>query len=426
MLLFGADFIHHILANGVAGHAELLPPVGQNLVHLASVGSQAHEIESRPEAGLLSQSKRCAADTLLETWLHHPDLAHVTSQLAPAGDIPDTRTEHIVNCILKRRVAVLTLRKAARPTVAHVSPQNTRQQKAGGYRLAFAHPAIGIFECRIDKGLVGALHHHIQQRINTGGHPEQFELVNRQQRMPGLQQLEHLVKQTALRYVVQKRLALDQRPGGLGFQLEAERAQLGGKAYRADDAHRVLAVAGGSVANHAQGAALGVLEAIVVVHHNLGLRVVVHRIDGEVAAHRILLLRAPDVVPQHAPGAVHRVLHAGQFTAASLLVTGHLLRCSVVQVGPKGRHFNHLMLATAAIDHVHDAKAPADDEGAPEQAFNLLWRCVGGYVKVFGAQAHQKITYRTADDIGLKSCLLEHVADVDGPLVHQGQIDTVH
>ena len=118
--------------------------------------------------------------------------------------------------------------------------------------------------------------------------------------MAGLQELQHFIKQAALRHVVQQRLRLDQRRRGLGVHLEAQAIELGGKAHSADDAHRIFAVARGGVANHAQGVVLGVFEAMVVIDHNLRLGVVVHGVDGEVAPHRVLFHRAPDVVAQHA------------------------------------------------------------------------------------------------------------------------------
>ncbi len=47
--------------------------------------------------------------------------------------------------------------------------------------------------------------------------------------MAGLQQLEHLVEQAALRHVGQQRLGLDQRRGGLGLELEAQPMSLAAK-----------------------------------------------------------------------------------------------------------------------------------------------------------------------------------------------------
>jgi hypothetical protein len=39
-----------------------------------------------------------------------------------------------------------------------------------------------------------------------------------------------------------------------------------------------------------------------------------------------------------------------------------------VQVGAEGGHLDHLVVAPPAVDDMHDAEAPADDEGAAEQA----------------------------------------------------------
>ena len=72
-----------------------------------------------------------------------------------------------------------------------------------------------------------------------------------------------------------------------------------------------------------------------------------------------------------------------------------------VQVGAEGRHLDHLVVAAAAEHHVHDAKAPADDEGAPEQRLHLLGRGVGGDVEVLRPQADQQVAHRAADDVGL-------------------------
>ena len=181
-----------------------------------------------------------------------------------------------------------------------------------------------------------------------------------------MQQLEHFIKQPALRHIIKQHDGLLNRRSGFGLQLEAQVAELGGKAHRPDDAYRVFAVTGHRVTDHAQGFAFGVFEAVVVVDHHLRGRVVIHGVDGEVAAHRVFLLGAPDVVAQHAAGGIHGVLHAGKFTAAGFLVARHLLGCGVVQVGAEGGNLDHLVLPAAPIHHVHDAKAPPDDEGPAE------------------------------------------------------------
>ena len=243
--------------------------------------------------------------------------------------------------------------------------------------------------------------------------------------MPGLQQLEHFVKQAALRYIVKQLFGFDDGRSGLGLELETQVAELGGKTHSADDAYRVFAVAGHRVANHAQGFVLGVLESAVVVHHDLGGRVVIHGVDGEVAPHRVFFLRTPDVVAQNTAGRVDRVLHAGELAAAGFLVARHLFGRRIVQVGAEGRDFDHLVLAPASENHVHDAKTPPDDEGPAKQLLDLLGRGVGGDIKVFGAQTQQHIAHRTADDVGLKPGTLQRAHHVGGPLVHHGRVNAM-
>ena len=243
--------------------------------------------------------------------------------------------------------------------------------------------------------------------------------------MAGLQQLEHFVKQAALWHVGQKRQAFGNGRSGFGVEFEAQRAELGAKAHGADDAHRVFPVAHGRVANHAQGVVFGVFEALVVIDHDLRGRVVIHGVDGEVAANRVFFLRAPDVVAQHATGRIHGVFHAGQFAFTGFLVAGHLFSRRVVQVSAEGGDLNHLVLAPTAIDHVHDAKTPPDDESAAKQAFDLLGRGVGGHVKVFGAQAKQQVAHGATHDIGHKTGLLQGAHHVDGAVVHQAHVNAM-
>jgi hypothetical protein len=87
---------------------------------------------------------------------------------------------------------------------------------------------------------------------------------------------------------------------------------------------------------------------------------------------------------------------------------------------------DHLMLAPAAVHHVHDAKPPADDEGTAKQALDLFGRGVGGHVKILGAQAQQQVAHGAADDVGLKTCLLERGHHLGGAAVHQLGVDAVH
>ena len=244
--------------------------------------------------------------------------------------------------------------------------------------------------------------------------------------MARLQQLEHFVEQAALRHIGQQRQTLLQRAGRRLVQLEFELVQLGGKTHGADDAHRVLAVTRSRIANHADGAFLRILHTLVVVDHDLALGVVIHGVEREIAPRRILFLRAPDVVAQHATAGIHRMLHALERAPAGLLVAVHLLGCRSIQIGAEGRHLDHLMLAPAPVHHVHDAEPAPDDEGATEQALHLLGRGRGGHIEILGLESQNQVTHRAADDIGLETRLLEREHHVDGTLVHQLGIDLVH
>src|SRR5690606_21564248 len=179
------------------------------------------------------------------------------------------------------------------------------------------------------------------------------------------------------------------------------------------------------VADHAQHALLGVLDATVVVDDRAGARVVVHGVDGEVAAGGVLVLGAPDVVAQHAAAGVHDVRLVGQLLLGSLLIALDLLGGVGIQVGAEGRDLDHFVFATAAVDHVHDAKTPPDDEGAAKQGFDLLGRGVGGHIEILGAQAQQQVAHGAADDVGLEAGILQGLDHLAGALVHQVGIDAV-
>ncbi len=244
--------------------------------------------------------------------------------------------------------------------------------------------------------------------------------------MTGLQEFEHLIKHAALRHVGQQFLRLDQRRRSLCFQRKTQGTELGGEAHRADDAHRILAVASRRVPNHADDAVFHILEPIVVVHHDLGLRVVIHRIDREIAAHRILFLRAPHVVAQHPSGGIDCVLHAGQLALAGLLVARHLFGRGVVQVGAKGRNFNHLVFATPSKHDMDDAKTPPNDEGTAKQALDLLRRGIGGDIKILGPQTHQQVTHCAAHYIGLVARFVQGAHHGNGAFIHEAGVNAVH
>jgi hypothetical protein len=103
----------------------------------------------------------------------------------------------------------------------------------------------------------------------------------------------------------------------------------------------------------------------------------------------VVLYRAPHVVAQHPTAGVYGVFHASEFAFAGAFVAPHLLGVGAVQMGAEGGHLDHLVVAAPAMHHMHDAKTPANDEGAPKQALDLLWGGVGSHVKIFGGNAQQ-------------------------------------
>ncbi len=171
----------------------------------------------------------------------------------------------------------------------------------------------------------------------------------------------------------------------LGAFLGDREAQLVGDAHRAQHAHRVLAVTQLRVADQAQAALAQVLDAAGEVDDGEVADVVVQRVDGEVAAERILLQRAVDVVGQDAPGLV-----------------------ALVALGDRPAESGDLedLLAHA---HVGDEEAAPDQAAGAEQAADLIRMRAGGDVEVFRLDPGQQVAHAAADHVGLMTGVLEAV-----------------
>ena len=253
-----------------------------------------------------------------------------------------SKTASIAPC--KRRERRFARRLAPLPLVLHVVPQHRREHEARRHRLALGDARVGVGEREANELLAPVValrlvERDVEHREHAAMQAELLQLDDRRQRMAGLQQLDHLVEGARLRHVVEQRRHLLDRRARLGLDLEAE---LGGEAHGADDAHRVLAVARDRVADHAQQLLLRVLDAAVVVDDDLLHRVVVHRVDREVAPRRVLDLRPPDVVAQDAALGVDDVALVDQVLARGLLVAAHLLGVGGVEHRPEGRDLDHL------------------------------------------------------------------------------------
>jgi hypothetical protein len=155
------------------------------------------------------------------------------------------------------------------PAVAHVGHSTQASRKLGATGLPSPTRRSVSCSASAHEGLLGALDHHVQQRIDAACQAQQFQLLDAGQRWPVCSSLSISSNRRLCGTFGQQRQAGQQRRLGLGFELEAQRAELGRKAHGADDAHRVFAVARGRVADHAQHLLLGVLDAAVIVDHDL-------------------------------------------------------------------------------------------------------------------------------------------------------------
>ena len=145
------------------------------------------------------------------------------------------------------------------------------------------------------------------------------------------------------------------------------------------------------IADQADQAIADVVHAAGVVEDALAGRVVVQRIDGEVAALGVVLERAIDVVAKDASALVAR----GQL--AGILVVFFRV------VGAEGGDFDDL----AAEVHVDELEAPADHACVAKLGTDLFRGRTGGDVVILGIELQQQIAHTATHDIGLVAGLLQ-------------------
>ena len=210
------------------------------------------------------------------------------------------------------------------------------------------------------------------------------QAAQRLARMPGEQQLLHLVEQPRGRHVLDQLGEPRDRFRRLLLDREAE---LRREPHRAQHAHRILAIARDRRADQLHAPRAHVGDAADVIPDFLGRRIEIQRVDREVAPRRIFRLRPVDVVRDQPAMLVGRVV-AG-------------LR------GAKRRHLDHFVAGV----HVHEPEAAADDVRAPEQRLDLLRMRVGRDVEVLRLDAEHEVAHRAADDEGLESRFLQLARD---------------
>ena len=216
--------------------------------------------------------------------------------------------------------------------------------------------------------------------------------------MTARKELHHLVEKARGGHVFKRAGHLRNRALGVAVHRKSELCR---NAHGAHHAHRILAVALDGVANHHEAPLLEILKASVVVVDLLRGRVVVHGVDREVAARRVLPHFAKDVVAHDAPVGV--LAHARGIERA------------------KGRALDDLV----AEDYVHEPKALADDVGATLCALDLLGFGIGGNVEVLGRDAQKKVSHRSAHDEGLEAARLQDLARPPRGPAHLVRINAV-
>ncbi len=295
------------------GELESLPPLHQLRLGLAAARAQAEKVVGSAKPWVFDQTVGIARGAAFEARLQRPDFAHVGGDAPLDGQALGLSCQHFVSGLIERHEGGDAFGQQRVPALLHVMPKQAGEEEAGAGGLALGDALVGVLQRIGDEALaLGLFQHGIEQRQQTVMQAQATELLQRGDRMAGLQQLDGLVEQASGRHIGEQIGAgADGRERGR-VDIEAE---FGGKAGDAQHAHRVFAVAGGGVADHAQAPLFEVFHAPVVVDHHVADRVVIERVDGEVAALGIVVERAPDVVAQHAAAAVHRQGLVGQGAA---------------------------------------------------------------------------------------------------------------
>ena len=348
---------------------------------------------------MLEHLVRRLAATALEAGLHRPDVAHVCCDAPLQRQLLGLAIEHIVCGLVQRRDGRLAGGLVGAPFFQHLVPQQRCEQEARRHRLALFNAQVGVVERQAHEALAQRLlHHHVEQRQQAMVQAFAAQPFEAGHGLAAHQQLQHFVEDARRRHVVDQRRHHGNRRLRRRVDVETE---LGGEAHHPQHAHRIFAVALLGHADDAQRAPADVGHAAVIVQHQLRRRVVIHRVDGEVAPQRILVLFAEGVVAQY----------------AAVLVLGRRFHRRAAE----GGDFEQVL----AEHHVHDLEAAADDEGAPEQPLDFFRRRIGGNVEVLGLDAQQQVAHRAADQEGLETGFLQGLRHTDRVVRYQRGIDAM-
>lgn len=174
--------------------------------------------------------------------------------------------------------------------------------------------------------------------------------------------------------------------------------QFGREAHGTQHAHRVFLVALFRVADQADQTIADVMYAVGVIQNTLADRVVIQRIDREVATLSVFFKRAVNVVTQDASAFIARGLIAVLFFIILWMI------------GAERRHFDDF---TTEVD-MHQLEPAADDPRIAELGTHLFRRGTGGDVKILGRDIEHHVAYAATDQIGLIACILQTLDNIDG------------
>ena len=336
------------------------------------------------KALLLQQRMGAASGALLETRLQNPDLFHHRGKAARDGELVSLQGEHVIHRVVQGGDGALAARLCPIPRGQHFVPEQGGKEEGGRNRPLFTHAVVGLRQRQHDKALAhGLFENHIEHGQYAMVQPFRAQPLEAGHRVSGQQQFLHLVEHARGRHVFEKRRQFADRRARLRVDMKAK---LGGKAHRAQHAHRVFAIAQARIADDTHGFRLHVLVAAVVIEHRQLGGVEIHGVAGEVAPRGVLLAVAKNVVAQH----------------AAVLVS------LAARAGAEGRDFHGLL----AEHDVNDLEAASDQAGAAEKLVHFLRVGVGGDVEILWFDAKQQVAHSAAHDVGLVALCLQRLADL--------------
>ena len=217
--------------------------------------------------------------------------------------------------------------------------------------------------------------------------------------MAGGKQLQDFFKQARCRDVSQQRGQFSDRSFGFWLYIKAK---LGGKADGAKHANRIFPVAGFGVSNQAELPVTEVFNAVGKINDGEIADAVVKGVDRKIAAQRIFLLVAVNIVPQQ------QTMFAGFAIVVWTVVVG--FRRVTTECG----HFNHF----APEYNVNDPKTPTYQAGVAEQVVYFFRGGVGGYIKIFGLLPQKDVAYTAAYKVSLITGIVESTENFLGRLAY--------